>query len=119
LQQAPVGLGQAAQELTDFEVVGGHGTDQWHQVLADVFGDGFRMDLEGQVIAALGWIFVEGALQEMQGLLDLALELILPQPERLTLFIHMYAYNYAYIGAKKPLVKRQNVEFSSKHKKMS
>jgi hypothetical protein len=112
-------LGQAAQELTDFEVVGGHGADQRHQLFADVLGDGFLVDLEGQVVAALGGIFVEGALQEVQGLLDLALELILSGLESLALFIHMYAYNYAYINAKKPLVKRQNVEFSSKNEKMS
>ena len=100
-------------------MIGRHGADQRHQFQAHILGDGFLFDLEGQVIAALGGIFMQGALQEIQGLLDLALELILSQLERLALFVHTYAYNYAYFTALKRLVKRQNVEFSSKDEKMS
>ena len=88
MKQAPVALGQAPQKFADFEVIGGHGADQRHQVLADILGDGFLVDLGGQVIAALGRIFMQGALQEGQGVLDLAFKLFLAELNDMALFIH-------------------------------
>ena len=52
----------------------------------------FWSTLSGQMIAALGGIFVQGALEEVQGLVDLALELFLAEPKDFGLFAHKYAY---------------------------
>jgi hypothetical protein len=51
------------------------------------------------MIAALGGVFVERALEEVQGGVDLALELFPAEPENFVLLAHKYAYNYAYIRA--------------------
>jgi len=47
-------------------------------------------------MAALGGILVQRPLEEVQGGVDLALELFPAEPENFTLFAHKYAYNYAY-----------------------
>ena len=107
-------MGEAAQELADFEVVGGHGADQRHQVLAQMLGDGVLIDLDGQVITALGRIFMQGALQEGQGVLDLALELFLAEAENFMLFARKYAYIYAYFRASKSARQEGNVKNNEK-----
>jgi hypothetical protein len=99
LEQAPVGLGEALEELTDLEVIARHGPDPGDQFLADVLGHGLLVHLGGEMVAALGGVFVEGALEEVQSVLDLALELIPAEPEQLSFFAHMYAYIYAYFRA--------------------
>jgi hypothetical protein len=114
LEQAPISLGKALEELADFEVISGHGADQGHPFLADVAGDGFLVNLEGEVIAALGGIFVEGPLEEVEGLEDLALELFLAEVEEFGLFAHAYAYLYAYFRTQKPA--RQQVNFRNSPK---
>ena len=114
MEQAPVGVGEAAQKLADFEVVGGHGADQRHQVLAHMLGDGVLIDLDGQVITALGRIFMQGALQEGQGVLDLALELFLAEAENFMLFARKYAYIYAYFRASKSARQEGNVKNNEK-----
>jgi hypothetical protein len=96
LQQAPVGFGEALQELADLEVIGGHGPDAGDQFLADVLGDGFLVHFGGQVIAALGGVLVQGALEEIEGVVDLAFELFLAEPEEFRGLAHVYAYIYAY-----------------------
>jgi hypothetical protein len=53
------------------------------------------------VIAALGGILVEGALEEVQGVGDLAFELFLTELEHFTWLAHKYAYIYAYFRASK------------------
>jgi hypothetical protein len=80
-------------------MIGRHGADQWDQFFTDVFGDRFLVYFEGQVIAALGRVFVERTLEELEGIVDLALELFLAQLEELGLFAHKYAYIYAYFLA--------------------
>jgi hypothetical protein len=102
LEQPPVDLGEAAEELTDLAVVARHGADQRDQFLADVFGDGLLADFEREVVAALGRIFMERALEEAEGGVDLALELLLTEAEEFILFAHEYAYIYAYFRASRP-----------------
>jgi hypothetical protein len=114
LEQAPVDLRKAAQELADFEVVGGHGADLGRQFLADVFGDGLLVHLGGEVIAALGGVFMEGSLEEVQGLIDLAFELFLAEPKNFGVFAHKYAYLYAYFRASKPACQEANGEINAK-----
>ena len=59
MKQAPVSFGETLEQFANFEVIAGHSTDQRDQFLADVFSDGFLIDFNGQVIAALGGIFVK------------------------------------------------------------
>jgi hypothetical protein len=99
LEQPPVGFGEALEEFADLEMVARHGTDQWHQFFTDVFSDSLLLDFDGEVIAALGGVFVEGTLEEVEGLVDLALELFLAELEGFALFAHKYAYLYVYIRA--------------------
>jgi hypothetical protein len=101
LEQAPVGVGETLEEFADLEVIGGHGPDAGDQFLAHVLGEGFLVHLGGEVVAALGGVFMEGALEEVQGLDDLALELFLAELEELVLLAHKYAYIYAYFKALK------------------
>jgi hypothetical protein len=115
LEQAPVGLGEAVEELADLEVVAGHGADQWDQFLADILGHGLLVDLEGEVVAALGGVFVEGALEEVQGVVNLAFELFLSELEELALFAHKYAYLYAHFKASKSACQGVKVRKSSKN----
>ena len=68
-----------------------HGADARHQFLADVSGHGLLVKLGREVITALGRIFVERALEEIQGLVDLALELFLAELEQLRFFANVYA----------------------------
>ena len=95
-------------------MIAGHGAHQRHQVLADVFGDRFLLDLKGQVKAALGRIFVKGSLQEVQRLVDLALQLFLTELEDFGLFAHQYAYIYAYFKAAKSASQAQKIGRSAK-----
>jgi hypothetical protein len=99
LEEAPVGLRETLEEFADFEVIGGHGTDLGDQFPADVFGDRLLVDLGGEVIPTLGGILVKGTLEEVQRLVDLALELLLAELEDFTLFAHRYAYIYAHFKA--------------------
>jgi len=101
LKQAPVSLREPLEELAHFEVVARHGADLGHQLLADVFGDGLLVQLGRQVVAALGGIFVKRTLEELQRLVDLALELFLAELKNFGLFAHKYAYIYAYLEASK------------------
>jgi hypothetical protein len=100
------------EEFTDLEVISGHGADQRHQFLANISGDGFLIDLKGEVIAALGGVFVEGTLEEVEGVIDLALKLFPTELEDLVLFAHKYAYLYAYFRACKSA--RQGVNFRNR-----
>ena len=101
MEQAPVSLRKTLEELTDLEVIASHGADKRHQFFANISGHGFLVHFDGQVVAALGRIFVEGTLEEIQRLVDLTLELFLAEPEEFGLFSHKYAYIYAYFGASK------------------
>ena len=96
-------------------MVAGHGLDLGDQFLADVFGDGFLSHLGGEVEPALGGVFMEGTLQELKGLVDLAFELFLAEPESLGGFAHKYAYIYAYFKAAKPARQWENVKINSKN----
>jgi hypothetical protein len=116
LEQPPVDLGEAAEELTDLEVVARHGADQRDQFLADVFGDGLLVDFDREVVAALGRIFMERALEEAEGGVDLALQLFLPEAEEFVLFAHQYAYIYAYFRASKPACQEVNGEINAKNR---
>jgi len=102
LEQPPVDLRKAAEELTDLEVVARHGADQRDQFLADVLGDGLLVDFDREVEAALGRIFVERALEEAEGGVDLALELLLTEAEEFVWLAHRYAYIYAYSRLSRP-----------------
>jgi hypothetical protein len=51
------------------------------------------------VVATLGRVFVERPLEEVQGGVNLAQELLLAELEVLGLFVHKYKYIYAYFGA--------------------
>ena len=75
MEQPPVSFREPLQEFADLEVIAGHGPHQWDQFFAHILGHGFLVDLEGEVIASLGGVFVEGALEEVQGVVDLAFEL--------------------------------------------
>ena len=108
MEQAPVSLGEPLEEFADLEVVAGHSPDQRHQFLANIFGHGFLVHLEGQVVAALGWVLVERALEELESVVDLAFELFLAEPEKLGMFAHSYAYIYAYF--KTTISARQGVK---------
>jgi len=79
LEQTPVDLGKADQQLAQLEVIAGHGPDLRHQLLAHVFGDRFLVELGGEVVTALGGIFMEGTLEQMEGGGDLAVELLLAE----------------------------------------
>ena len=96
MEQAPVGVGEALRELAQLAMVLGHGVDLGDQLLADVLGDGLLVHLGGEVIAPLRGVFMEGALEEVEGLVDLPLELLLAEPEGVMGFAHLYAYIYAY-----------------------
>jgi hypothetical protein len=102
LQQTPVGVGEPQEELAEFEVVAGHGADLRDQFLANVLGHGFLIHLGGEVVAALGRVFVEGPLEELQTEVDLPVELLLADLEDLKFFAHTSAYIYAYIMEEKP-----------------
>jgi hypothetical protein len=77
LKQLPVDFGEACQNAAELEMVAGHGTDLGDEVQADVFGDGFLVDLGGEVKAALGGVLMEGALEQFEGGIGLADELFL------------------------------------------
>jgi hypothetical protein len=49
------------------------------------------VDLSGEVVAALGGISMERALEELEGVLDLAFELFLAEAEKFGLLAHVYA----------------------------
>ncbi len=99
LQQAPVDLGKANQQPAHFEMIVRHAPDLGHQLLADIFGERFAVALGGEVITALGGVFVQRALEQVQGLGDLAHQLFLAEAERVALLAHKYTYIYAYFKA--------------------
>ena len=96
LEQPPIGGGEALEEFADFQVIGRHQAHARDQFLADVFGDGLLVNLGGEMVTALGGILVEGTLEQVQGALDLAVELGLAELESVGWFAHKYAYIYAY-----------------------
>ena len=59
MERSPVSLREALKEFADFEVIARHNAHQGDQFFADVFGDRLLVHLEGQVVAALGGIFVQ------------------------------------------------------------
>jgi len=85
LEQTPVHLREALKELADLEVVAGHSADLGHEFFADVFGESLLVDLGGEVVAALGGVLVEGTLEEVEGVVNLAFELFLAEQEDLAL----------------------------------
>jgi hypothetical protein len=91
LEQTPVGLGEALEEFANLEVIGGHGADSGDQFAADVFGDGSVVHFGGEMVTTLGGGFMERALEEVQGVLDLALELFAAELEEVMLFAHVCA----------------------------
>jgi hypothetical protein len=109
LEQAPIHLRKAGEELTDFAVILSHRADLRDQFLADVLGDGLLFDLGGEMEAALGGILVQGALEEVQDLGYLVLDLVAAEPQGIMLFAHMYAYIYAYITADKSACQRDPI----------
>ena len=98
-------------------MIGGHGADLGNQVFAHVFGDGLLVRLGGEMVPPLGGVFVEGTLQELQGVVDLAFELLLAKLEEFTLLAHnKYAYIYAYFKAGKSARQEGNVQFNAKNR---
>ena len=79
-------------------MVAGHGANLGHQFFADIFSKSLLIHLGREVVTALRGVLVQGALEEVQGVIDLALELFPTELEDLVLFAHMYAYLYAYFG---------------------
>jgi len=77
LEQPPVSLRESLKEFAYLEVIGRHGADQRDQFLADIFGHRLLADLDREVVASLRGVFVEGALEEIQSVVDLAFELLL------------------------------------------
>ena len=96
MEQAPVGFREPLEKLADLEVVASHRADQGHQFLADIFSDRLLVHFSREVVTALGRIFVQRALEEIDCLIDLALELLLAELENFGLLAHVYAYIYAY-----------------------
>ena len=101
MEQTPVSLRESLEEFADFEVVASHGTDQGHQFFANIFGHRFLIDLAGKVIATLRGVLVKRALEEVERLVDLALELLLAELKKFGLPAHRYAYIYAYYSHSK------------------
>ena len=99
MEQTPVSFREPLQQFAHFKVIAGHGADLRDQLLTDIFGDGLLVQLGGEMIAALRGVFVEGALEEFQGIVDLTLELFFAELKNLGLFAHKYAYIYAYFKA--------------------
>src|SRR6266478_2136603 len=77
-------------------MVGGHGTNLGHPLFANIFGQGLLRHFGGEVVAALRGILVKGSLEEVQGLIDLTLQLFPAELEDLVVLAHVYAYLYAY-----------------------
>jgi hypothetical protein len=96
-------------------MIAGHGADLRDQLLADVLGNSLLVYLGGEVITALRGVFVERALEELQSLVDLTLELFLTEPENFGLFAHKYAYIYAYFRASKSARQHLNDEIKAKN----
>jgi hypothetical protein len=109
LEQPPVDLRETLEQEADAAVVAGHGADLGHEFLADVAGAGLLVDLDGEMVAALGGVFMERALEEVQGGVDLAPELFLAEPEGGARIIHTYAYKYAYFKGSKPARQERKV----------
>ena len=89
MEQAPVGFRKPLEELADFEMVAGHGANLGHQLFANIFGPGLLRDFGSEVVAALRGIFVKGSLEEVQGLIDLTLQLYPTELEDLVLLAHI------------------------------
>ena len=96
MKQTPVSFRKALEEFANLEVIGGHGANAGHQLLAHIFSDRLLIHFGGEVVAALGRVFVQRTLEQIQSLVDLALELLLAELKNFGLFAHKYAYIYAY-----------------------
>ena len=114
MEQTPVSLREPLQEFAHLEVIARHGADQGDQFFANIFSHGFLVYLESEMITALGGIFVKRALEEIQRLVDLALELFLAKLEEFGLFAHKYAYIYAYFKAAKSAGQARKLRNSTK-----
>jgi hypothetical protein len=78
----------------------GHKANLRDQLLANVFGAGFLIEFGGEMESALGGGFVEGTLEEeVEGLGDLAFELVPAEGEGVALFAHTCASIYAHFRA--------------------
>jgi len=86
LEQLPIDLGKTAQELSQFKMIGGHGANLRDQFGPDIFGDGLLVNLGGEMPATLGGVFMQGTLEEVQRLADLAFELILAEAQSFSVF---------------------------------
>ena len=64
-------------------MIGGHGADLRDQFLTDIFGERLLVDFSGEMIPALGRIFMERSLEEIQREVDVVLELLLAELEEL------------------------------------
>ena len=114
MEQAPVGFRKALEEFADLQVIGGHGADQGHQLVTNIFSDRLLVHLGGEVVTALRGIFVQRALEEIQRLVDLALELLLAELKEFGLFAHRYAYIYAYFRGCKSASQGAEIKFRTK-----
>ena len=92
LEQAPISLGETLKQFADFEVIACHRPDLGNELPANVFGQGLLVHFGGQVVPTLRRIFVKRALEEIQGLIDLALELLFAEVKKFGLLAHVYAY---------------------------
>jgi len=91
LEEAPVGIRKTLEELADFEMVAGHGANLGDQLFANIFGQGLLRHFGGEVVAALRGVLVKGPLEEVQGLIDLTLQLFPAELEDLVvLAAHIY-----------------------------
>jgi hypothetical protein len=115
LEQAPVSFREPRQQFADFKVIASHGADPGNELFADVFGHGFPIHFESEVVTALGGIFVKRALEEFQSIVDLALELFLAELEEFGLFAHEHALLYAYHKAGKSACQAASLEPNAKN----
>ena len=114
MEQPPVSFRKPLQQFAHFKVIAGHGADLRDQLLTDIFGDGLLVHLGGEVVAALGRSFVERALEEVQGVVDLTFELLLAELEKWAELAHKYASIYAYFRAWKSGRQEVNVKINAK-----
>ena len=113
MENSPVSLREPLEEFADFKVIASHGADQRNQLFAHVLGNGFAVHLDGQVIAALGGIFMQRTLQQVQGLVDLAFELFPAEVREFGWCAHKYTYIYAYFWAVKSARQDLNYEINA------
>ena len=78
------------EELADFEMVAGHGANLGDQLFANIFGQGLLRHFGGEVVAALRGVLVQGSLEKVQGIIDLALQLFPAELEGLVVLAHIW-----------------------------